>query len=120
MVSLTILHQLSHVIYGLLVSPGRITMLEISRWTETGGSYRTIQRLYHSSVRWLQVQWIFFTNRLQKPGHEYITAGDEVVFGKAGTATPFVSQCGFCWRNHQAANAAKGDVRFAMGRAPNR
>jgi hypothetical protein len=86
-VSMTILHQLSHVIYGMLISHGRITMLEISRWTETGGSYRTIQRLYHSSVLWLQIQWIFFTCRLQKPGHEYITAGDEVVFGKAGTET---------------------------------
>ena len=86
-VSTTILHQLSHVIYGLLISHGRITMLEISRWTETGGSYRTIQRLYHTSVLWLQIQWLFFTRRLQKPDHDYIAAGDEVVFGKAGTET---------------------------------
>jgi putative transposase len=41
-VSATILQQMSHVIYGMLISNGRITMLEISRWTETGGSYRTI------------------------------------------------------------------------------
>ena len=86
-VSTTILHQLSQVIYGMLISTGRITMLEISRWTETGGSYRTIQRLYHSSMLWLQIQWVFFTRRLQRPEHEYIAAGDEVVFGKAGTAT---------------------------------
>jgi putative transposase len=86
-ISTTILRQLSHVIYGLLISNGRITMLEISRWTETGGSYRTIQRLYHSSLLWLQIQWIFFTRRLQKPDHDYIAAGDEVVFGKAGTET---------------------------------
>jgi putative transposase len=86
-VSTVILHQLSHVIYGMLIRQGRITMLEISRWTETGGSYRTIQRLYHCSLRWLQIQWLFFTCRLQQPGHEYITAGDEVVFGKAGTET---------------------------------
>jgi putative transposase len=86
-VSTTILHQLSHVIYGMLISHGRITMLEISRWTERGGSYRTIQRLYHSSVLWLQVQWLFFTRQLQQPDHDYIAAGDEVVFGKAGTET---------------------------------
>jgi len=86
-VSTTILHQLSQVIYGMLISTGRITMLEISRWTETGGSYRTVQRLYHSSVLWLQIQWVFFTHRLQRPDHEYIVAGDEVVFGKAGTQT---------------------------------
>ena len=86
-VSTTILHQLSQVIYGLLVSNGRITMLEISRWTETGGSYRTIQRLYHSSLLWLQIQWLFFTRRLQKPDHDYLAAGDEVVLGKAGSKT---------------------------------
>jgi len=86
-VSATILQQMSHVIYGLLISNGRITMLEISRWTEVGGSYRTIQRWYHSKLLWLQIQWIFFTNQLWKAGHEYIAAGDEVVFGKAGKET---------------------------------
>ena len=86
-VSPTILHQLSQVIYGMLISRGRITMLEISRWTERGGSYRTIQRLYQASLLSLEIQWLFFTRRLQQPGHTYISAGDEVVFGKAGTAT---------------------------------
>jgi hypothetical protein len=83
-VSTTILHQMSHVIYGMLISNGRLTMLEISRWTEDGGSYRTIQRWYHSQLFWLQIRWIFFTSQLWKAGHEYIAAGDEVVFGKAG------------------------------------
>jgi putative transposase len=86
-VSATTLQQLSQVIYGMLITNGRITMLEISRWTESGGSYRTIQRLYHTPLHWLQIQWIFFTNQFQKPEHEYIAAGDEVVFGKAGQET---------------------------------
>jgi len=86
-VSATILQQMSHVIYGMLITNGRITMLEISRWTETGGSYRTIQRLYRTPLLWLQIQWIFFMSQLQKPDHEYIAAGDEVVFGKAGKET---------------------------------
>jgi len=86
-VSATILQQLSHVIYGMLISNGRITMLELSRWTEKGGSYRTIQRLYHTPLLWLQIQWIFFISQLQKPNTEYIAAGDEVVFGKAGQET---------------------------------
>jgi putative transposase len=86
-VSLTILHQLSQVIYGMLISNGRITMLEISRWTDRGGSYRTIQRLYHGSLLWLQIQWLFFTGRIQQANHTYLAAGDEVVFGKAGTET---------------------------------
>lgn len=70
----TVLKQMSQVINGLLISNGRITMLEISRGTEAGGSYRTIQRWYHSSWLW-------------KAGHEYIAAGDEVVLGKAGQET---------------------------------
>ena len=86
-VSATILQQMSHVIYGMLISNGRITMLEISRWTEAGGSYRTIQRLYHTPLLWLQIQWIFFVNQLHKSKAEYIAAGDEVVFGKAGKET---------------------------------
>lgn len=86
-VAATNLRQMSQVIYGMLISNGRITMLEISRWTESGGSYRTIQRLYHTPLLWLQIQWIFFVSQLQKPNHEYIAAGDEVVFGKAGQET---------------------------------
>ena len=86
-VSPTILLQLSHVLYGLLITNGRITMLEISRWTERGGSYRTLQRLYHTPLLWLQIQWVFFTSQLQKADHDYIAAGDEVVFGKAGRET---------------------------------
>jgi len=83
----TVLKQMSRVIYGLLISNGRITMLEISRWTEAGGSYRTIQRWYHSHLVWLQIMWILFTSQLWQVGHEYIAAGDEVVFGKAGKET---------------------------------
>lgn len=86
-VSATTLQQLSRVIYGMLISNGRITMKELSRWTEKGGSYRTIQRLYHTPMLWLQIQWTFFISQLQRTNHEYIAAGDEVVFGKAGKET---------------------------------
>ena len=86
-VSPTILKQMSQVIYGLLITNGQITMLEISRWTEGGGSYRTIQRWYHSQLLWMQIMWIMFTSQLWQAGHAYIAAGDEVVFGKAGKET---------------------------------
>jgi putative transposase len=86
-VSATVLQQMSHVIYGMLISNGRITMLEVSRWTEAGGSYRTIQRLYRTPLLWLHIQWTFFVSQLQKSKDEYIAAGDEVVFGKAGNET---------------------------------
>jgi putative transposase len=86
-ISTTTLRQLSQVVYGMLISNGRITMLELSRWTEKGGSYRTIQRLYHTPMVWLQIQWILFTSQLHRTDREYIAAGDEVVFGKAGKET---------------------------------
>jgi putative transposase len=86
-ISTTTLRQLSQVVYGMLISNGRITMLELSRWTEKGGSYRTIQRLYHTPILWLQIQWILFTSQFHQTDREYIAAGDEVVFGKAGKET---------------------------------
>jgi hypothetical protein len=86
-ISTTTLRQLSQVVYGMLISNGRMTMLELSRWTEKGGSYRTIQRLYHTPILWLQIQWILFTSQFHQTDCEYIAAGDEVVFGKAGKET---------------------------------
>jgi putative transposase len=83
----TVLKQMSQVVYGMLISSGRMTMLELSRWTERGGSYRTIQRWYPSKLVWLQIMWILFTSQLWQAEHEYIAAGDEVVFGKAGQET---------------------------------
>ena len=71
----------------LCIGNGRMTMLELSRWTEEGGSYRTIQRLYHTRIQWLQLQWIMFTSQFHQKEREYIAAGDEVVFGKAGQKT---------------------------------
>jgi len=78
---------LSQVIFGMLVSSGRITMLGLSRWTEKGGSYRTIQRLYHSSLSWQAIQWLFFRKSFLQSDGEYIIAGDEVVVSKAGKET---------------------------------
>jgi putative transposase len=86
-ISTTTLRQLSQVVYGMLISNGRLTMLELSRWTEKGGSYRTIQRLYHTPMLWLQIQWILFTSQFHQTDREYIAAGDEVVFGKSGKET---------------------------------
>jgi putative transposase len=83
----TTLRQMSQVIFGMLVASGRITMLGLSRWTEKGGSYRTIQRFYHTVLPWKAIQWLFFQKRFLKPEDEYIVAGDEVVVSKAGKET---------------------------------
>jgi hypothetical protein len=83
----TTIRQMSQVIFGMLVTSGRITMLGLSRWTEKGGSYRTIQRFYHRVLPWNAIQWLFFRKRFLNPVDEYIAAGDEVVVSKAGTET---------------------------------
>ena len=83
----TTLNQMGHVIFGMLVISGRVTMLGLSRWTEKGGSYRTIQRFYQCVLPWKAIQWLFFQKRLIRSEDEYIIAGDEVVIGKAGKET---------------------------------
>jgi putative transposase len=85
--SKTELRQMSQVIYGMLAASGRMTMLGISRWTEKGGSYRTIQRFYHRVLPWKALQWMFFQKCLLKVEDEYIIAGDETVDSKAGKVT---------------------------------
>jgi hypothetical protein len=83
----TTFRQMSQVIFGMLVISGRITMLGLSRWTEKGGSYRTIQRFYQSVLPWKAILWLFFQKRFLKREDEYIIAGDEVVLSKAGKIT---------------------------------
>ena len=83
----TTLRQMSHVIFGMLVIGGRITMLGLSRWAEKGGSYRTIQRFYHSLLPWKAIHWLLFRMRLLQLEDEHIIAGDEVVVSKAGKET---------------------------------
>jgi hypothetical protein len=78
---------MSRVILGMLMMTGRVTMLGISRWTEKGGCYRTIQRLFHTEIPWAEVLWTFFQKWFWDPRDEYILAGDEVVCGKAGKET---------------------------------
>ena len=40
--------QLSQVVLALLAMTGRVTMLNISRWSGQGGSYRTVQRFFNT------------------------------------------------------------------------
>ncbi|MDD1444306.1 transposase, partial [Dolichospermum sp. ST_sed3] len=83
----TTFRQMSQVVFGMLAVSGRITMLGLSRWTEKGGSYRSIQRFYHSVLPWKAIQWLFFREHFLKVEDEYIAAGDEVVISKAGKKT---------------------------------
>jgi putative transposase len=83
----TTLRQLSCIIFALLAMTGRVTMLGISRWTGPGGSYRTVQRWFSTTVPWLQVFVLFFRQHLFRANAVYLLAGDEVVVTKAGKQT---------------------------------
>lgn len=83
----TTLKQLSRIALALLTMTGRVTMLGISRWTEKGGSYRTVQRFFKQVVPWATVHWLFVYHQLLRAGGEYIIAGDETVVTKAGKQT---------------------------------
>jgi hypothetical protein len=87
LVSKTTLRQLSRVIFGILAMTGRVTMLGISRWVGKGGSYRTIQRLYHTPLPWSEIFCHLFRTLLFHSADEYLLAGDEVVVSKAGDET---------------------------------
>ena len=54
---------------------GRVTMLNMSRWTSEGGSYRTVQRFFNTLIPWGSVYWVFFTTYLLDRESAYILAG---------------------------------------------
>ena len=66
---------------------GRVTMLNISRWTGQGGSYRTVQRFFNTVIPWTTICWTFFRTYLLDRESDYILVGDEVVVPKAGKST---------------------------------
>lgn len=78
---------MSRIIIAMLSMTGRVTMLGMSRWAEKGGSYRTVQRFFHTSIPWATLFWEFFCKHLLDPQETYILAGDESVVTKAGEKT---------------------------------
>ena len=85
--SSTTIRQFCQVVFALLAMTGRVTMLNISRWTSQGGSYRTGQRFFNTVLPWTTMCWMFFRTHLLDRESDYILAGDEVVVPKAGKST---------------------------------
>ena len=83
----TTIRRMSRIIPAMLAMTGRVTMLGISRWAEEGGSYRTVQRYFHTAIPWVAVFWLFFQHHLLQAGETYLLAGDECVVTKAGKQT---------------------------------
>jgi putative transposase len=86
-VSKTTLRQMSRIIVAMIAMTGRVTMLGLSRWTERGGSYRTVQRFFYTIIPWAQVFWAFFREHLFDQQDTYLLAGDVSVVTKAGKQT---------------------------------
>jgi IS4 transposase len=83
----TTIRQFSRIIFALFAITGRVTMLGISRWAGTGGSYRTVQRWFYTTIPWAQVFVRLFRQHLFQATTTYILAGDEVIVTKAGKLT---------------------------------
>jgi DDE superfamily endonuclease len=83
----TTLRQLGRVIEAILSISGRVTMKGLSRWSSQGGSYRTIQRVFNTSLNWLQLNWLLIRHALLDSDDVVLMSGDHVVVTKAGTTT---------------------------------
>lgn len=79
--------RLARIVEAMLSMTGRITMRGLSRWSERGGSYRTIQRWFHTSMNWGQLHWLLVREHLLGEETEWLLAGDEVVVTKSGKKT---------------------------------
>lgn len=83
----TTIRQMSRIVPAIITMTGQVTMLGISRWTEKGGSYRTVQRFYTTAIPWALIFWLFIRQHLVKTAGNYLLAGDETVVTKAGKNT---------------------------------
>lgn len=83
----TTLRQLQHVVFALLCIPNRATMRGLARWSERGGSYRTLQRFYQTPLGWDALHWRLVKTHVLGSSGPYVLAGDEVVVSKSGDKT---------------------------------
>jgi len=83
----TTLRQLSRIIVAMVVMTGRVTMLGLSRWTEKGGSYRTVQRFFKEKIDWPVLRWQLVKQHAAEAKKVWLLTGDEVVVTKSGKET---------------------------------
>ena len=87
------LKHLRLLIEATLSMTGRVTMLGISRWTEKGGSYRTVQRFFKKSHKWAELRWLLIKSQLNEACiGTWVLIGDEVVVTKSGKKTHGLSR----------------------------
>jgi len=78
--------QLQIISEAMLTMSGRVTMLGMSRWTEKGGSYRTLQRFFNKPIPWASLNWAIAKKFLTKNG-VILAGGDATTVTKSGKET---------------------------------
>src|SRR5664279_4766865 len=81
------LNRLSLIVEAMLSMTGRVTMLGLSRWTEKGGSYRTVQRFFKEKIDWSALRWQLIKQSLTGVDEVWLLLGDEVMVTKSGKET---------------------------------
>jgi putative transposase len=79
--------RLACLIEAVLAMTGRVTMLGISRWTEEGGSYRTVQRFFNTGFDGLRLHGFFIRHHLLTANEVVLIGGDDTPVTKAGKKT---------------------------------
>ena len=80
-------NQLVIITEATLAMSGRVTMQGISRWTEKGGSYRTVQRFFNQTHEWANLRWLLIKSHLLEKLGTWLIIADEVVVTKSGKKT---------------------------------
>jgi len=83
----TTLRHLGRVIEAMLSISGRVTMRGLARWSGKGGSYRTLQRFFHTGLNWCQLNWLLIRHYLLDADDVALMSGDYVVGTKSGKTT---------------------------------
>lgn len=81
------LKQMILIVEAMLAMTGRVTMLGLSRWTEKGGSYRTVQRFFKEKIDWTALRWHLIKQHTQEIKGIWLLIGDEVMVTKSGKET---------------------------------
>ena len=81
------LRHLCLIVEALLSMSGRVTMLGISRWTEKGASYRTVQRFFAQKLNWPELNGYLFKQFIFSEEDVLLVAGDTTTVSKSGQQT---------------------------------
>ena len=83
----TNLRILIEICKGIFRLTGKVTTLNISRYTDKGGSYRNLQRFFSKKINWKKIKIILFENFLYDKTETYVLASDECTEDKSGKST---------------------------------